>query len=115
MFGWLVRLIGRNHGTPPQEVARARAARAARRSSSKSRDALSGPVPLPEVVGEGNTHADWSEWEDSMNALDSRMGDFAHSQRVYERDDDERYTRPGKLAQQPETDVFGKVGKNRDI
>jgi hypothetical protein len=116
MFDWLTRLMGRQQDTTQQDMARARAARAARRSKSKSREAHAEPAPLPEVVGEGNSHADWSEWEDSMNALDSQMGGFVHSQRVYERDDEERYTRPGKLTKlRGEPDAFGNINKNRDI
>lgn len=51
-----------------------------------------GPAPLPEVVGEGSTEADWSAWEDSMTALDSQMQGLLPSDRVYVRE-----TRPSQL------------------
>ena len=95
------------------DIARERAAR--RSTKSRRRDALSGPAPLPEVVGEGNTHADWSQWEDSMSVIDSTLGDLPASQRVYERESDNRFTRPSPLEGAKDGDVFGTVGKNRDV
>ena len=49
-------------------------------------DAPPAAAPLPEVVAEGNTQADWSMWEDSMTALDSQMQDLAPSSRIQVRD-----------------------------
>ena len=63
---------------------------APQRTSARER----GPVPapefgdsraLPEVVNEGNTQADWSMWEDSMTALDSKLQGLAPSARIYVR------------------------------
>lgn len=67
----------------------------------------SGPAPLPEVVGEGNTEAEWSQWEDSVMALDSQMQELIPTQRVYVRD-----TRPSKLDEIP--DAFSSVRGKRD-
>ena len=64
-------------------------------------------APLPEVVAEGNTQADWSVWEDSVMALDSQMQDLPPSNRVYVRD-----TRPSQL---DEIDAFSSVRGKRDI
>lgn len=69
-----------------------------------------GPLPpahLPEVVGEGNTQADWSAWEDSMTALDSQFPGLEPSSRVHVRD-----TRPSQL---DEIDPFSSVRKKRDV
>jgi hypothetical protein len=65
------------------------------------------PSHLPEVVGEGNTQADWSAWEDSMTALDSQLPDLAPSSRVQVRD-----TRPSQL---DDLDPFSGVRKKRDV
>jgi hypothetical protein len=62
---------------------------------------------LPEVVAEGNTHADWSAWEDSMTVWDSQMADLMPSQRVYVRE-----SRHGRV---DEIDPFAAVGKKRDL
>jgi hypothetical protein len=63
-------------------------------------------APLPEVVAEGNTQADWSQWEDSMTALDSQMQSLEPSARVHVRD-----TRPSQL---DDLDAFSSVrGKRR--
>jgi len=43
-------------------------------------------APLPEVVAEGNTHADWSAWEDSMTALDSQFTSLDPAARVQVRE-----------------------------
>ena len=60
---------------------------------------------LPEVVAEGNTPADWSAWEDSMTALDSKMQELAKPARVQVRD--------GRVAQN-ETNVDTFVdGRNK--
>src|SRR5206468_8255527 len=49
-------------------------------------------APLPEVLAEGNTQADWSAWEDSMTALDSQLQGLLPTNRVYVRE-----TRPSQL------------------
>jgi hypothetical protein len=59
---------------------------------------------LPEVVNEGNTHADWSMWEDSMTALDSQMAGLAPSARIY--------VRSPRPSQFDEIDAFERVAKN---
>lgn len=106
MLNWFRRR--RDPEAEAQEVARARAERRASAKRAPSTD----PAPLPELVAEGNTQADWSMWEDSMMTLDSQMGDLPAAERVYERDSDQRYSRPAPLV---ETDVFGNVTKNRDV
>lgn len=62
-------------------------------------------LPLPEVVAEGNTQADWSMWEDSMTTLDSQFQGLAPSSRVQVRD-----TRPSQL---DEHDPFAGVRQKR--
>ena len=64
-------------------------------------------APLPEVVAEGNTQADWSVWEDSVMALDSQMQDLVPHNRVYVRD-----TRPSQL---DDIDAFASVRAKRDV
>jgi len=53
------------------------------------------PAGLPEVVGEGNTHADWSAWEDSVAALDSQLPGASAHDRIRVRD-----TTPSQLEEQ---------------
>jgi hypothetical protein len=109
MWNWFKRL--RDPDPTPEELARARAAR---RGGRSRRERTTEPASLQRVeVSEGNTQADWSAWEDSMTVLDSQMGDLQPSQRVYEREGDSRFTRPGPLLD--DNDVFGKVRKNSDI
>jgi hypothetical protein len=67
----------------------------------------SGPAPLPEVVAEGNSHADWSVWEDSMTALDSQLPGMVPSARIHVRE-----ARPSQL---DDLDPFSGVGRNRDV
>jgi hypothetical protein len=62
-------------------------------------------APLPEVLAEGNTQADWSQWEDSMTALDSQMQGLLPSSRVYVRE-----TRPSQL---DDLDAFSSVRGKR--
>jgi hypothetical protein len=62
-------------------------------------------LPLPEVVAEGNTQADWSVWEDSMTTLDSQLQGLAPSSRFQVRD-----TRPSQL---DEIDPFAGVRLKR--
>jgi hypothetical protein len=67
-------------------------------------------APLPEVVAEGNTQADWSMWEDSVMALDSQMQDVMPSDRVYVRD-----SAPSQLSQFDDVDAFASVRGKRDV
>jgi hypothetical protein len=112
MFSWLKRLLG--PAKPPSAARRSASDRKAAPASPRrgtSRTAAPGflpsrPTALPEVVGEGNTQADWSVWEDSMTALDSQMQeDIMPSARVYVRD-----TRPSQL---DEPDAFSSVRGKR--
>lgn len=116
MFSWLKRLIA---PAKPQPAARRPAAPADKKAApGGSRSAAppgflpSAPAALPEVLGEGNTQADWSAWEDSMTALDSQMlEDIPPSARVYVRE-----TRPSQLGEpDPDTDAFSSVRRKRDV
>ena len=99
MFGW----FKRKEAQPPRTR---RPRPAAQRSASAASDpALAAAAPLPEVVGEGNTQADWSAWEDSMTALDSQLQDIAPANRVHVRD-----TRPSQL---DDLDPFSSVSRKR--
>ncbi|MEJ8838815.1 hypothetical protein [Ramlibacter sp. AN1133] len=64
-------------------------------------------APLPEVVAEGNTQADWSMWEDSVMAMDSQMQEILPGDRVYVRD-----SRPSQM---DDVDAFASVRGKRDI
>lgn len=99
IFGWFKR-----KEAPPPPKRRPRPASTAQRSSA-SDAALAAAAPLPEVVGEGNTHADWSAWEDSMTALDSQLQDISPGDRVYVRE-----TRPSQL---DDLDPFSGVTRKR--
>lgn len=118
MFSWLKRLVA---PAKPQPAVKRTAAlagqKAAAGSGGPSRAAPRGflpsaPAALPEVLGEGNTQADWNAWEDSMAALDSQMQeDLVPSARVYVRD-----TRPSQLPEpdpEPEIDPFSSVRRKR--
>lgn len=86
--------------TRPQRPERsAAAARAAARAAA--------PPPLPEVVAEGNTQADWSMWEDSVSLLDSQMQDLGPASRFQVRD-----TGPAPV---DERDPFAGVKRHRDL
>lgn len=111
MFEWIKRLLQRDAGPTAEEIARARAEK--RRGKRPNVHANTGPTPLPQVHGEGNSESDWSEWESSMMGLDSQMQGLPDSARVYEKEGSNRYTQPAPLDQQE--DSFSKVGKNRDI
>jgi hypothetical protein len=116
MFDWLKRLVGGDSvQQEAAELARARAAkRSSRAATSNNHHHLrpTGPAPLPQVVGEGNSQEDWSEWESSMMGLDSQMQHLPETARIYEKDS--RYTRPAPL-EDDTPDAFGKAHKNRDI
>lgn len=64
------------------------------------------PLPAPVVV-EGNDHTDWDLWEDSVNALDSRMQGLTPSTRIY--------NSKAEPSQFDDLDVFARVTKNRDL
>lgn len=98
MFGWFKRK------PPPAPVRRPRPA-AQRSAGGENEPVLPAAAPLPEVVGEGNTQADWSAWEDSMTALDSQLQDIAPGNRVHVRD-----TRPSQL---DDLDPFSGVRRKR--
>lgn len=109
MFKWLKRSAPPAKGA--QGASSSKSGRSPARSASAKRTGSSAepvaPAPLPEVVAEGNTQADWSVWEDSMTALDSQLQGLVPTDRVYVRD-----TRPSQLA---DIDPFSSVGRKRDI
>lgn len=118
MFSWLKRLSAPAKPPAPKRSVAATAKKAApggARSAMPPGFLPSAPAALPEVLGEGNTQADWSAWEDSMTALDSQMQDeLVPSARVYVRD-----TRPSQLgaadAADPEIDAFSSVRRKRRV
>ncbi len=108
MFGWLKRL-----GSAPPKRAKAPSPSRPRpvapgRTATNRRFAPrpGEPPPLPEVIAEGSTEADWSAWEDSMTALDSQIQGLVPTNRVYVRD-----TRPSQL---DEPDPFASVHRKRE-
>jgi hypothetical protein len=106
MFNWLKRRAPQPAAKPARSSS---AGTSAPRASARRAAAPFVPsMPLPEVVAEGNTQADWSQWEDSMTALDSQMQSLLPSSRIYVRDG--RDTRPGQL---DEVDVFAGVRGRR--
>lgn len=111
MFTWLKRRIAPPAPKPVRRsaaapVRRPAAAVPARVDTSRHAPRFAEPAPLPEVVAEGNTQADWSVWEDSVMALDSQMQELP-TNRVYVRE-----TRPSQL---DEIDAFASVRRKRDI
>jgi hypothetical protein len=104
LFDWFRRRKPAAAQRPPL---RAPAAPAVQRRTAPSAPEPAAPAPLPEVVAEGNTQADWSAWEDSMTALDSQMQGLVPSARIYVRE-----TRPSQM---DEIDAFGGVKRNRDL
>ena len=97
MFKW----FKRREAAP---AAPERAERPTRRAPASAGDPLLS-LPVPEVVAEGNTQADWSMWEDSMTTLDSQMQGLAPSSRFQVRD-----TRPSQL---DDIDPFAGVRQKR--
>jgi hypothetical protein len=67
MFGFLKRWAA-----PPPAPTRPRTRPVQKQKTKGPRDPLLAPVPVPQVVGEGNEETDWALWEDSMTALDSQ-------------------------------------------
>jgi hypothetical protein len=106
MFGWL-----RKRASGPVRPSPAKKKAPVRPSGGQAAPdlptAFQDTAPLPEVVGEGNTQADWSAWEDSMTTLDSQLHSILPSDRVYTRD-----TRPSQL---DELDPFASVRGRRDL
>ena len=93
---------------PPKKTATASGPSSRRKPASRrSASALPGdPLPAPEVV-EGNDHTDWDLWEDSVNALDSRMQGLTPSTKIY--------NSKAEPSQFDDLDVFSRVTKNRDL
>jgi hypothetical protein len=115
MFTWLKRRAAAPAPKPLRKGIAAPVRKAGPSSPPRSDASLRHPrfadtAPLPEVVCEGNTQADWSAWEDSVMALDSQMQDVLPSNRVYVRD-----SRPSQLSQFDEIDAFASVRRKRDI
>lgn len=110
MFTWLKRRAAAPAPKPMRQAAPVRkpASSAPRPDSRHPR--FADTAPLPEVVAEGNTQADWSMWEDSVMALDSQMQDLMPQNRVYVRD-----TGPSQLSQLDDIDAFASVRRKRDI
>lgn len=100
MLNWLKRPAG----GPAAKPARAKAVQRAQPATRPEVEAA--PAPLPEVVAEGNTQADWSAWEDSMTALDSHFQGLDPAARVQVRD-----TRPSQL---DELDPFAGIAQRRE-
>ena len=99
MFKWFMRRVGAPARTQQRTPARERAQPVQAAPASGFGDSTA----LPEVVNEGNTQADWSMWEDSMTALDSRLQGLTPSARIY--------VRSQWPSQFDEPDAFGRVGK----
>lgn len=93
-------------GAPQQSPAGA----ARRPAPSRGPIAPTDPMPLPEVVAEGNTQADWGAWEDSMTSFNSQLQGLAADSGFYVRE--QRDTRASELA---EPDPFANVGRKRDL
>lgn len=95
LFKWLKR---RSEPAPASKPRRPASASSARKPASRSpapNFEPTEPAGLPEVVGEGNTHADWSAWEDSVAALDSQFPGASAHDRIRVRD-----TTPSQLEEQ---------------
>jgi hypothetical protein len=107
MFTWLKRRTADRAQQPVRKSA-ATPMRTPPRPEPASRHAprFLDTAPLPEVVAEGNTQADWSMWEDSVMALDSQMDALVPADRVYVRD-----TRPSQFE---DVDAFSSVRGKRD-
>ena len=113
MFTWLKRRAAAPAPKPLRKGAapvRKPASSAPPRPDSARHPRFQDTAPLPEVVAEGNTQADWSMWEDSVMALDSQMQDLMPQNRVYVRD-----TGPSQLSQLDNIDAFASVRGKRDI
>jgi hypothetical protein len=94
---------------PPKKPATASRPPSSRKPASRrsANGPLPGyPLPAPEVV-EGNDHTDWDLWEDSVNALDSRMQGLTPSTKIY--------NSKAQPSQFDDLDIFSRVTKNRDL
>jgi hypothetical protein len=115
MFTWLKRRVaparppGRKGASAPARTP-TRSAAARVDNSLRHAPRFLDTAPLPEVVAEGNTQADWSAWEDSCMALDSQMQDIVPQNRVFVRD-----APASQLSQFDEIDAFAGVRRKRDI
>jgi hypothetical protein len=108
MFNWLKR---RATAPAPAKPSRSKSGTPAPRPAKRAAAPFAPSMPLPEVVAEGNTQADWSQWEDSMTALDSQMQSLLPSASIYVRNGrDTRDTRPSQL---DEVDAFASVRGRR--
>jgi hypothetical protein len=96
MFKFLKRLVV----PEPTPVRRRRGS-----SARSSGEPVPGPAPLPEVT-EGNEETDWSLWEDSMTALDSRMQSLGPSSNFS--------GKPDQPSDYQEVDAFSRVAKKDD-
>ena len=108
MFTWLKRRTA-NQAPQPGRKSAATPVRTPSRPTSGQRHAprFLDTAPLPEVVAEGNTQADWSVWEDSVMALDSQMQTLVPADRVYVRDT--------SSSQFDDVDAFASVRGKRDV
>ena len=97
MFEWFKRRTGAPSPAQPRTPARERAQAGQAAPASGFGDSTA----LPEVVNEGNTHADWRMWEDSMTAVDSMLPGTSPSARVH--------VRGPRPSQFDEVDPFGRV------
>jgi hypothetical protein len=106
MFDWLKRRAGAGAATK-RNAAGGAAPKPKTGGSRAGAQRFLDTAPLPEVVAEGNTQADWSAWEDSMTALDSQMQGLVPSTRIYVRE-----TRPSQL---DDLDAYSSVKRKRDV
>ena len=106
MFGWLKKRESAPPSTSAKKETPARRSAAGAAVAPALPTAFQDTTPLPEVLGEGNTQADWGAWEDSMTALDSQLQSILPSDRVYVRE-----TRPSQF---DELDPFASVRRKHD-
>ena len=112
MFTWLKRRTAASASQPLRKSAGAPVRTSSKTAPRSDAWYHGGPrfadtAPLPEVVAEGNTQADWSMWEDSVMALDSQMQDLVPSNRVY--------VREATASQFEDIDAFASVRRKRDV
>lgn len=100
MFNW----FRRRGEPPPQRRERARSAAPAATPGGLPAD-FADTAPLPRVVAEGNSEADWSMWEDSMITLDSQLQGLSSADRAQMLD-----PRPSQLG---DIDAFASVRRHR--
>jgi hypothetical protein len=110
MFHWLRRRSGAAKAEPREQVPPSASSATPARDAppaAKPRPPLHflDTAPLPEVISEGNTQADWSAWEDSVLSLDSQLQELASSARAPNREAQPR--------QSEEPDAFARVKARR--